>query len=182
MARIRQTASSVWGGLNQLFTWKVYVLTAVATIAFANVVLALFGNTIPNAFLMVFGNTIPNAFLIVFGNTIPNAFLMVFGNMIPGVFQTAFKVAASGVILGAVFVFAMAWLLKAKPHSRPRAYRVVIFDVYGRESAIDGLRLNFRNHDVAWSYMKQYKASYPLHNFALVSDNPESRPTIYRYI
>ena len=158
MARIRQTALSVWGGLNQLFTWKVYVLTAVATIAFANVVLALFGNTIPNAFLMVFGN------------------------MIPGVFQTAFKVAASGVILGAVFVFAMAWLLKAKPHSRPRAYRVVIFDVYGRESAIDGLRLNFRNHDVAWSYMKQYKASYPLHNFALVSDNPESRPTIYRYI
>ena len=158
MARIRQTALSVWGGLNHLFTWKVYVLTAVATIAFANVVLALFGNTIPNAFLLVFGN------------------------MIPGVFQTAFKVAASGVILGAVFVFAMAWLLKAKPHSRPRAYRVVIFDVYGRESAIDGLRLNFRNHDVAWSYMKQYKASYPLHNFALVSDNPKSRPTIYRYI
>lgn len=158
MVRIRQTALSVWGGLNHLFTWKMYVLTAVATIAFANVVLAIFGNTIPNAFLMVFGN------------------------MIPGVFQTAFKVAASGVILGAVFVFAMAWLLKAKPHSRPRAYRVVIFDVYGRESAIDGLRLNFRNHDVAWSYMKQYKASYPLHNFALVSDNPKSRPTIYRYI
>ena len=119
-------------------------LVAAATIAFANVVLVLFGNTIPNAFSMVFGNTIPNAFW------------MVFGNMIPGVFQTAFKVAASGVILGAVFVFAMAWLLKAKPHSQPRAYRVVIFDVYGRESAIDGLRLNFRNHDVAWSYMKQY--------------------------
>ena len=158
MVRIRQTALSVWGGLNHLFTWKMYVLTAVATIAFTNVVLAIFGNTIPNAFLMVFGN------------------------MIPGVFQTAFKVAASGVILGAVFVFAMAWLLKAKPHGRPRAYRVVIFDVYGRESAIDGLRLNFRNHDVAWSYMKQYKASYPLHNFALVSDTPKSRPTIYRYI
>lgn len=123
-----------------------------------------------------------NVFLVVFGNMIPNVFLVVFGNTIPGVFQTVFKVTVSGVILGAVFVFAMAWLLKAKPHHRPRAYRVVIFDVYGSESAIDGLRLNFTNHDVAWSYMKQYKMSYPLHNFALVSDSSHSRPTIYRYI
>ena len=164
---IQQTCRS---GLAVLFTWRGYVLAAVAIIAVANVFLAVFGNTIPNVFLAVFGNTIPNVFLVVFGNTIP------------GIFQTVFKVAASGVILGAVFVFAMAWLLKAKPHHRPRAYRVVIFDVYGSESAIDGLRLNFANHDVAWSYMKQYKAGYPLHNFALVSDSSHSRPTIYRYI
>ena len=171
MARIRRSAMTACRNcLGHLLTWKGYVLTMVATVAFAHVVLAIFGNTIPNAFLLVFGNTIPNAFLLVFGNTIP------------GVFQTAFKVAAGGVILGAVFVFAMAWLLKAKPHHRPKAYRVVIFDVYGQRSTIEGLRLNFKNHDVAWSYMRQYKERYPLHNFALIADVPQSRPTIYRYI
>lgn len=159
MARIRRSAMTACRNcLGHLLTWKGYVLTVVATVAFAHVVLAIFGNTIPNAFLLVFGNTIP------------------------GVFQTAFKVAAGGVILGAVFVFAMAWLLKAKPHHRPKAYRVVIFDVYGQRSTIDGLRLNFKNHDVAWSYMRQYKERYPLHNFALIADVPQSRPTIYRYI
>ena len=38
-------------------------------------------------------------------------------------------------------------------------------------------------HDVAWSFMKQYKQTYPLHNFALVSDLGNSdKPTIFRYI
>ncbi|KFM17507.1 hypothetical protein SCCGRSA3_01862, partial [Marine Group I thaumarchaeote SCGC RSA3] len=38
-------------------------------------------------------------------------------------------------------------------------------------------------HDVAWSFMKQYKKAYPLYNFALVSDNQKSeKPTIFRYI
>lgn len=154
----RQIIERARDGISPVFSWKGYMIMAVAAIAFANVVLAIFGNTIPNIVLLVFGNTIP------------------------GVFQTVFKVAASGVVLGAVFVFAMAWLLRAKPHSRPRAYKVVIFDVYGHVSVIDGLRVDFRNYDVAWSYMKQYKERYPLYNFALVSDSKESRPTIYRYI
>ena len=152
------TASAYVNGVRHFLTWKGYLLAAVATIAFVNVVLAIFGNTIPNTFLSVFGN------------------------MIPGVFQTAFKVAASSVVLGAVLIFIVAWLLKTRPHYRPKSYRVVVFDVYGCESFIDNLRLNFRNTDVAWSYMKQYKQRYPLHNFALVSDDSQTRPTIYRYI
>lgn len=158
MSRVRQMLTMVREGISPVLTWKGYMIMAVAAIAFANVVLAIFGNTIPNVVLLVFGNTIP------------------------GIFQTVFKVAASGVILGAVFVFAMAWLLRAKPRNRPRSYRVVVFDVYGQVSAIDGLRTDFRNHDVAWSYMKQYKERYPLHNFALVSDSKDHRPTIYKYI
>ena len=141
-----------------IWSWKGYMLTVVATIAFANVVLVLFGNTIPNILLMIFGNTIP------------------------GVFQNMFRVVTGGVIVGAVFIFVMAWLLRAKPRHRPRAYKVMIFDVFGKVSIIDGLRVNFKNHGVAWSYMKQYKMWYPLHNFALISDSREGKPTIYRYI
>ena len=146
MHPIQRTIKTMYSNISPLLNWKGYMLMVVASITFVNIVLVIFGNTIP------------------------------------GVFQTVFKVAAGGVILGAVVVFAMAWLLRAKPQNRPRAYRVMIFDVFGRESVVEGLRLDFRNHDVAWSHMKDYKKRYPLHNFALVGDVKGSKPTIYRYL
>lgn len=83
----------------------------------------------------------------------------------------------------AVFVFAIAWLIKAKPHRKPQRYLVKVFDVCGVETTIDGMRDEFKTHDVAWSFMKEYKKFYPLFNFALVSDLPNSEKlTIFRYI
>ena len=108
---------------------------------------------------------------------------VLFGQTIPGIILASFKIAGEYVILGAVFIFAFAWLLKARPHNRPKEYSVVVFDVFGKKSEIDGIRTEFKTHDVAWSFMKQYKELYPLYNFALVSDLPKSdKPTIFRYI
>ena len=112
-----------------------------------------------------------------------NFMAVLFGQTIPGVFMTFFKVAGEYVILGSVFVFALFWLVKAKPHHRPKQYSVVVFDVFGKKSQIDSIRTEFKTHDVAWSFMKQYKKAYPLYNFALVSDLLKSdKPTIFRYI
>ncbi len=112
-----------------------------------------------------------------------NFMAVLFGQTIPGIFLAFFKMAGEYVILGAVFVFALIWLVKAKPHNRPKQYSVVIFDVFGKKSQIDGIRTEFKTHDVAWSFMKQYKKEYPLYNFALVSEHPESdKPTIFKYI
>ncbi len=108
---------------------------------------------------------------------------VLFGQTIPGVIMTFFKVAGEYVILGAVFVFALAWLIRAKPHNRHKEYTIIPFDVFGKMSSIDGIRTKFKTHDVAWSFMKQYKKAYPLYNFALVADVSESdKPTIFRYI
>ncbi len=82
-----------------------------------------------------------------------------------------------------VFGFAIAWMMKAKPHRRPLRYIIIIFDVCGTETKIDGMRTEFKTHDVAWSFMKEYKEFYPLFNFALVSDLPNSeKMTIFRYL
>lgn len=106
-----------------------------------------------------------------------------FGVTLPSIVITFFKEAGIAIILGAVFIFAFAWFLKAKPNNRPKDYSIVIFDVYGEQIQIDGLRTDFKNHDVAWSFMKQYKKSYPLNNFAMVSKIGKSeKPTIFRYI
>jgi len=102
---------------------------------------------------------------------------------IPAVVWDFFKEFGAAVIMASVFVFAIAWLIKAKPHKRPQHYFVVPYDVFGNQSKIEGMRTEFKTHDVAWSFMKNYKKSYPLYNFALVSDLPNSeRKTIFRYI
>ena len=108
---------------------------------------------------------------------------VLFGQTIPGVILAFFKVAGEYVVLGTVLVFAFSWFLRAKPHNRPKSYRVVPIDVFGEQSVIEEIRTEFKTHDVAWSFMKQYKKTYPLHNFALVSDVKDSdKPTIFRYI
>ena len=113
-----------------------------------------------------------------------SSFLVIlFGQTIPGMILTFFKMAGEGVILIAALFFAFTWFLKARPHNRPKNYKIVPLDVFGKKSMIDGIRTEFKTHDVAWSFMKQYKESYPLHNFALVSDLKNSdKPTIFRYI
>lgn len=106
-----------------------------------------------------------------------------FGYTIPSFFQVYLKEIGAAIIMLAVFVFAIAWILRAKPHRRPQHYMLKVFDVYGRESKIDGIRTDFHTYDVAISFMKQYKKSYPLFNFAIVSALPNSdRLTIFRYI
>ena len=115
--------------------------------------------------------------------TFSNFVYVLFGQTIPNIIWAFFKDVGEMVILGAVFAFAFAWLLKSKPHNKPKKYSIMVFDVYGEKSHIEGVRTEFKVHDVAWSYMKQYKLSYPLYNFALVTDNPKSdKKTIFRYI
>ena len=106
-----------------------------------------------------------------------------FGQTIPNIVWSFFKEFGAAIVLAAVFVFALAWLLRARPHNRPKSYSLITFDVFGNESTIDGIRTEFKTHDVGWSFMKQYKKSYPLYNFALVSDSQESeKRTIFRYV
>lgn len=115
--------------------------------------------------------------------TFSNFVIMLFSQTIPNIVWTFFKDVGEMVIVAAVFAFAFAWLLKARPYNKPKNYSIVVFDVFGNESLIDGIRTDFKIHDVAWSYMKQYKKAYPLYNFALVSDNLKSdKKTIFRYI
>ena len=117
-----------------------------------------------------------------------NFMIVLFGQTIPGIFIAFFKIAGEYLILGAVCIFALTWFLKAKPHNRPKKYSLMIFDVFGKKSQIEGIRTEFKTLDVAWSFMKQYKKSHSLHNFALISgalkldSDPSEKPTIVRYI
>ncbi len=122
--------------------------------------------------------------IVLFGiGIISNIFISVFGQIIPNAVTGFFREIGGAMILILVFAFAFMWFLKARPHNRPKKYSVIVFDVYGQQVQIDGMRTDFRNHDVAWSFMKQYKIDHPMHNFAMVADGKNSdKKTIFRYI
>ena len=112
-----------------------------------------------------------------------NFVFVLFSQTIRDVIWSFFRDASGVIILGLVFLFAFAWLLKVRPYKIPKKYLITSFDVYGEETQIDGLRTEFKNHDVAWSFMKFYKKSYPLCNFAMVTKQKNSsKKIIFKYI
>jgi len=123
--------------------------------------------------------TITYISVIAFSNFV----FVLFSQTVRDIIWSFFKDAGGVVILGLVFLFALAWLFKARPHKIPKQYQVIIFDIFGKESQIDGLRTEFKNHDVAWSFMKFYKKSYPFCNFAMVTKQKSSnKKIIFKYI
>ena len=112
-----------------------------------------------------------------------NFVFVLFSQTVRDIIWSFFKDAGGIIILGVVFLFALSWLFKIRPHRIPKQYQVIVFDIFGKESRIDGLRTEFKNHDVAWSFMKFYKKSYPLCNFAMVTIQKNSpKKIIYKYI
>ena len=131
----------------------------------------------------LFGNLKPFAITYISVIAFSNFVFVLFSQTVRDIIWSFFKDAGETVILGVVFLFALAWLFKARPHNIPKKYQVVVFDIFGIESEINGLRTEFKNHDVAWSYMKFYKKSYPLHSFAMVTKQKNSpRKIIFKYI
>ncbi len=105
-----------------------------------------------------------------------------FGQTIPNTILSFFKVAGEVLIIGFVFIFALLWLLKSVPRRHNKSYRICVFDVCKQAFKIDGIRTEFKERDVAWSFMKEYKKQYPYYNFALLSDLNIERKTIIKYI
>lgn len=105
-----------------------------------------------------------------------------FGKDIPSVFVSFFKGAEEFVVLGLIFVFVLAWMRKARPQTRNGSYAIVVFDVFGQITHIDGLRTAFSTNDVATSFAKYYKQMYSMYNFGVLTDIKKARRTIVRYV
>jgi len=109
--------------------------------------------------------------------------VVLFGQTIPNTVWSFFKEAGFVIVFAIALIFTITWLMRTIPHHKTKNYSIISFDVFGQESKIDGLRTEFKTHDVAWSFMKQYKKSYPLYCFALISDiSKTEKKTIIRYL
>ncbi|MDX1441754.1 MAG: hypothetical protein R3237_04790 [Nitrosopumilaceae archaeon] len=81
-----------------------------------------------------------------------------------------------------VFVFGIAWYCTTQNHIINKSYKVVVYDVYGKESDLD-IRTKFQNSKVAFSYIKEYQEIFPHLNFSVEHSFPEvKRRTIFEKI
>ena len=80
----------------------------------------------------LFGNLKPLAITYISVIGFSNFVFVLFCQTVRDIIWSFFKDAGGIVILGMVFLFALAWLLKARPHKIPKKYLVTIFDIFGK--------------------------------------------------
>ncbi|AFS80547.1 hypothetical protein NKOR_03265 [Candidatus Nitrosopumilus koreensis AR1] len=85
-----------------------------------------------------------------------------------------------------VVVLGVAWYCSTKFYVNPNRHSIVIYDVFGKEIKLDGVRVNFQTQNVAQSYITEYKERFPHYNFAMAIEASEIRkntiPRIFKKI
>lgn len=82
-----------------------------------------------------------------------------------------------------VSIFAVMWFFSTKYYERPKQYSLIVYDVFGKENTIDGIRTSFTTREVASSFIKEYQRIFPQYSFSLESYIPNvKRKTIFSMI
>ena len=85
-----------------------------------------------------------------------------------------------------VVVLGIAWYCSTKFYVKPGKHSIVVYDVFGKEVNLEGVRVDFKTHSVAQSYISEYKKRFPHYNFAMAIEVPEIKkntiPRIFKNI
>jgi len=116
--------------------------------------------------------------LVIVSSSVIVAFLGVY-RWLSGVFNVRdldLIIAMFGVL---VFMAFMMWNLRTI--KRPDNYMLEIYNPLWEKDDVN-FRTEFRNYDVAVSYMRMYRKMYPHYRFVLVSDSENSKRTVHKYV
>src|SRR5215210_7451747 len=58
------------------------------------------------------------------------------------------------------FLLVSVYIIMRQYKRLPKSYQIVVYDVFGRETVIDGLRQTFATYDAAESYARWYREMY----------------------
>jgi len=65
------------------------------------------------------------------------------------------------IVLVAIFFLLVSVYIMMREYKRlPKSYNIVVYDVFGRKTVIDGLRQKFATYDAAESYARLYRETY----------------------
>ena len=89
------------------------------------------------------------------------------------------------LILGSIitigfFIGFMVILLKKRFKKESKIFTIIVFDVYGNQTELPGIRINFKNYNVAYSFANFYKNEFPLYNFSVKHGNNVQRHLIIK--
>ena len=78
-----------------------------------------------------------------------------------------------------VVVLGIAWYCSTKFYVKPGNHSIVVYDVFGKEVKMEGVRVDFKTYNVAQSYISEYKKRFPHYNFAMAIEVPEIKKIQY---
>ena len=64
------------------------------------------------------------------------------------------------VMVAICFLLVSVYIMMRQYKRLPKSYRIVVYDVFGRETVIDDLRQTFATYDAAESYARLYSEIY----------------------
>ena len=70
------------------------------------------------------------------------------------------------------------WLFSVKYYERSKQYSLVVYDVFGNEIKMDGIRIVFNTQEVAESFIKEYQKLFPQYCFTIASYIPKIKRRI----
>ena len=77
-----------------------------------------------------------------------------------------------------VVILAILWYCSSKQHVRHDQYTIIIYDVFGNQLKIDGIRTNFNTYQVANNYIAEYQNRFPQYDFSMATEIPEIKRKI----
>ncbi|QMU54657.1 MAG: hypothetical protein GKS07_07115 [Nitrosopumilus sp.] len=85
-------------------------------------------------------------------------------------FVTAFFVVTLGIL----------WYCSSKYQVKQEQYKIIIYDVFGKQVKVDGVRTKFSTYKVATNYISEYQDRFPHYNFSMAAEIPEikRRPSL----
>lgn len=97
--------------------------------------------------------------------------------------SSVFNIKDLGIIITmfAVLFFMVFIVMNLKTIKPPKNYTLEVYNTLGEKDDLN-FRKDFRNYDVASSYMLMYRKMYPRYTFILVSHSKDAKKTVHRYI
>ena len=86
-------------------------------------------------------------------------------------------------ILGTIVTFGLFFvyfpqIFKKQITPESCTYVLIVFDVYGKKTTLNGIRTTFRNKEVALSFAKFYKKKFPLYHFSITNESNGSEKLV----
>ena len=66
-----------------------------------------------------------------------------------------------------VVMLGILWYCSTRHHIRPDQFTIVIYDVFGKEVKIDGVRTRFKIKEVAKSHVSEYRNRFQHYSFSI---------------
>ena len=85
-------------------------------------------------------------------------------------FVTGFFIVTLGIL----------WYCSSKYQVNPSQYTVIIYDVFRKQTKIDGIRIRFKTIDVAQSYISEYQKRFEDYSFSMAQEIPIIKNPGYR--